>query len=282
MRWGLVVAALLSPAAAQSQAALDDSDSSADGWNFSYRIPAGWRVAQVAGPARILGSAESGEAIFVAPGLYRSADEAEADLSAFYSSLELEAFPVEPPSSTTIAGLPATVATYTSQNQSGGTVQGRYVFLRTPYGTGLILLGVTSPERMPRVRAVVEQLAAGVRAGPPAIDRRTMAAMEGTWVHSKTEFSGGTSSQGSTGYDRTETVVFDGQGGYQWESTSMMTISTPGYTADANSTSSDSDQGSYTVIGNSLVLKGTKGQLAFELDFRGDVILANGKAYRRR
>jgi hypothetical protein len=78
---------------------------------------------------------------------------------------------------------------------------------------------------------------------------------------SKTEFSGGTSSQGSTGYDRTETVVFDGQGGCQRRQQHQQR----------------QRPGELHRHRDSLVLKGTKGHLAFELDFRGDLIPANGR-----
>jgi hypothetical protein len=66
-------------------------------------------------------------AIFVAPGLYRSFDEAVADLSAFYQSMNLQASPLEVPTQTTIAGMQAMTATYASQDQSGRTVQGRFI-----------------------------------------------------------------------------------------------------------------------------------------------------------
>ncbi len=279
-RFALVAAGLLFPVAARAQAA-PGSAQTTGAWNFSYDAPSGWQ-AEGAGGARVFRLPDGGGTVFVVPGLFENAAQAEGELSGFFESLNLQAQPIEAPAAATIAGLPATLATYLCQDQSGNTLEGRYVFLLTPHGTGLVIIGLGLPERMTQVRPSVERIAASVRAGPPAVNGQMVAALAGSWVHSKTEFSG-SGQRGSTGYDYTETVVFDGRGAYQWESSSMVSITTaPEFSLDGNSTSSDSDQGTYTVIGNTLVLSGRQGRTAFELDYRGDVILANGKTYHRR
>jgi hypothetical protein len=49
----------------------------------------------------------------------------------------------------------------------------------------------------------------------------------------------------------------------------------------AGGASSSSDQGTYTVIGSTLVVKGQQGQQAFQLQILGDRIVADGRTYLR-
>jgi hypothetical protein len=56
---------------------------------------------------------------------------------------------------------------------------------------------------------------------------------------------------------------------------------TPGYTGGAGGASSDADRGTYTVIGNTLVMKGTKGQFVFDIQIEGNRLTAGGKTYLR-
>jgi hypothetical protein len=82
-----------------------------------------------------------------------------------------------------------------------------------------------------------------------------------------------------------ETVVFDGQGSYRWSSASQVSVTTPGISAgagSANGSTTGGDQGSYTVIGNTLVLKGTKGQLAVDFQLGNGQLIAAGKRYVRQ
>jgi hypothetical protein len=72
-----------------------------------------------------------------------------------------------------------------------------------------------------------------------------------------------------------ETVVFDGRGSYRWQSSSSVSVS------GAGRATSDADQGTYTVIGNTLVTKGTKGQLAVDIQIQGNRLVAGGKTFLR-
>jgi hypothetical protein len=49
----------------------------------------------------------------------------------------------------------------------------------------------------------------------------------------------------------------------------------------AGSACSDSDQGTYTVIDRTLVLRGTKGQFAVDIQLQRDRLVAGGKTYLR-
>ena len=78
-------------------------------------------------------------------------------------------------------------------------------------------------------------------------------------------------------------MFFDGRGGYRWSSaTQFMVI--PGGSAGgmAGSATSDGDQGRCTVTGNTLVFKGSKGQLAVDFQLGNGELLAAGKRYLRQ
>lgn len=282
---GLLALAAAIPQAANAQISSGPAGSGAgtsSAWNISYKVPPQWQVAQRLGRLETLTSNTAAGAIFVAPGLYRSFDEALADLSAFYQSMNLQAYPVEQPTQSTIAGMQAMTATYASQDQSGHTVQGRLIALLTPHGTGFNMLAMTTPEQMSGLRAVLEQVAASVKAGPPDVNQQAMAALAGTWILYAGNYEGGTKVGGTTSHSHEETVVFDGRGSFQYQSTSTVMVVTPGYTGGGDGASQTSDAGSYTIIGNTLVFKSSKGQIAVDFQLQGGQLVAGGKTYLRQ
>jgi hypothetical protein len=206
--------------------------------------------------------------------MYRNANESIADLSLFYQMMNLQAHPVEAPQNTTIADLQAVVATYVSMDQTGRPVQGRFISLLTPYGTGLNLLAMTTPEQMPKLRATLDRLAASVKAKAPSINQHAVAALAGTWMYYSGSAGAGSSVTGGS-HSHEETVVVDGRGSYRWQSSSSVSVS------GAGRATSDADQGTYTVIGNTLVTKGTKGQLAVDIQIQGNRLVAGGKTFLR-
>ncbi len=282
---GLLALAAAIPQAANAQISSGPPGSGAGtsaAWNISYKVPPQWQVTQRLGRLEMLASNTAAGAIFVAPGLYHSFDEAMADLSAFYQSMNLQAYPVEQPTQTTIAGMQAMTATYASQDQSGRTVQGRFIALLTPHGTGFNMLALTTPEQMSGLRSVLEQVAASVKAGPPEVNQQAMAALAGTWILYAGNYEGGTRVGGTTSHSHEETVVFDGRGNFQYQSTSTVMVVTPGYTGGGDGASQTSDAGSYTVIGNTLVFKSSKGQIAVDFQLQGGQLVAGGKTYLRQ
>jgi hypothetical protein len=251
------------------------------GWNVEYTLPQGWAVAQRVGRLQTLASNTEAGPIFLAPGMYRNANEAIAALSQFYQLLNLQGYPVEPPQSTTIAGLQAIAATYVSTDQTGRTVQGRFISLLTPHGTGLNMLAMTTADHMPKLRATLERLAASVKAEPPAVNQQVVAALAGTWVLYAGAYGGGSSVTGSSSHSHEESVIFDGRGNYRWQSSSSVSVTTPGYSGGAGRATSDADQGTYTVIDSTLVMKGTKGQFTIDFQIQGNKLVAGGKTYLR-
>ena len=270
-----IMSAPATPSAANANALAD--------WNVSYALPSGWRVGRTIGRLQMIVSNTDAGMIFLAPGMYASPQEAIADLSVFYQQMQMQAYPVEQPAMGTIAGLRAVTATYASADQMGRMVQGRYIALLTPHGTGVNLLAMTTPDKMPALRATLDQLAATVKAGAPSVNRQAVAALAGQWILYNGQSTPGTSVSSGSSNSHEETVVFDGRGSYRWSSNTQVMVSASGsYGGLAGSATSDGDQGTYTVIGNTLVFKGTKGQLAVDFQLANGQLLAAGKRYLRQ
>ena len=188
------------------------SSSALADWNITYRLPANWRVGQTIGRLQMIVSNTDAGMIFLAPGMYATPQEAIGDLSVFYQQMQMQAYPIEQPAMGTIAGLRSITAMYASADQTGRMVQGRYVALLTPHGTGVNLLAMTTQDKMPTLRATLDQLAATVKAGPPSVNRPAIGALAGQWVLWDGKGDRVTTSTGGSSRSYEETVVFDGQG----------------------------------------------------------------------
>ncbi|MGZ7065571.1 MAG: hypothetical protein ACXVI6_04370 [Candidatus Aminicenantales bacterium] len=258
-----------------------DSQGVFSGWNITYTLPPGWQVAQRLGRTQILSSQTEAGVIFLGAGAYRNAQEAIADLSLAYQKMNLRATPVEQPQQTTISGLQAVVATYVSQDQSGRNVQGRFISVFTRHGTGLNMLAMTTPEQMPKLKATLERLAGTVQASPPAVNNQAVAALAGNWIFYSGSAGGGSRVTGGTSNSYEETLVLDGRGNFRWQSSASVSADASGYSGSAGQATSNADQGTYTVIGTSLVFRGTKGQLIVDFELQGNRLVVGGKAYGR-
>lgn len=277
----LALTALPFGLAAQISSVGQAASPSFPGWNIEYAIPTGWQVGQVLGRVQMLASTSEAGAIFVAPGLYASFQEVVADLSTFYQSLGLVAYPLEQPAEGTVAGLRAMTATYASQDQMGQMVHGRVVAVLTPHGTGFVVLGMTTPQQMPALRATVDRLMESVKARPPEVNQAAMAALAGRWMYYAGKAEGVTSVTGGSSRSHEEFVTFDGQGRWEWQSSTSVSVTVPG-SAGAGQAQSNADQGTYTVIGTTLVMKGTQGQQTFEIQILPDRLIADGRVYLKQ
>jgi hypothetical protein len=92
---------------------------------------------------------------------------------------------------------------------------------------------------------------------------------------------GSTMASGGSSATHEEFVEFDGVGRFSYQSSSSVSVTTPGYTGSAGRAESNGDDGTYTVIGNTLVTRGRQGQASFDLQIQGDRILADGKTWVR-
>ena len=251
------------------------------GWNIEYTMPHGWRPGQDLGRVKTLVSNSEAGGIFLAPGLYSNFNEIIADITRFYQAMGLVAQPVEQPTQTTIAGLQAMTSLYVSQDRMGQMVQSRIVAMLTPHGTGFVVLGMTTPQQMSQLRQRVDQLAASVRAQPPVVNQEAVVALRGRWMFYEGRTGGVTRPSGGSARSVEEYVTFDSQGQFQWQSSASVSATGSLGGGTAGAASSNSDRGTYTVIGNTLVIKGQQGQQAFQLQILGDRIISDGRTYLR-
>lgn len=276
-----IVAAILATAmvpVAEAQV----SGGSLAGWNMSYTVPGGWQVQRQLGRVQVLGSMNEAGALYVAPGLYGNFQEVQADIAALYATMGVAASPVEPATTTTLGGKQAMAATYASYDQMGQVVHHRIVAVLSPHGTGLVVVGMTTPQMMGRLRQTVESLAASLRvSGPPQVNQQLVQALRGRWMFYEGRANPTTRAMGGSSRSYEEWVEFDGQGTYAWQSSASVSVTTPGYSGGAGGANATNDRGTYTVIGTTLVVRGQRGQQAFDIQVQGNRLVAGGRTFVR-
>jgi hypothetical protein len=129
---------------------------------------------------------------------------------------------------------------------------------------------------MPQLRQMVDQLAASLQAQPPQTNQQLVAALAGKWMYYAGKASGATSVTGGSSRSHEEYVSFDGVGRFAWTSSSSVNVMVPGG-AGVGGASAGNDQGTYTVIGTTLVITEQQGQLLFDLQVLADRIIADGR-----
>jgi hypothetical protein len=133
-----------------------------------------------------------------------------------------------------------------------------------------------------QVGTAVDQIAQSVAVGgAPQPNPQAIAALRGRWMLYSGAASGVTSATGGSSRSYEETVEFDGAGRFAWQSSASVSVTTPGLAGSAGGANASSDQGTYTVIGSTLVVRGQQGQAAFEIQVLADRIIADGKTYLR-
>jgi hypothetical protein len=251
-------------------------------WSISYELPAGWQVAQRMGRVHGLTTGSQDGVIYVAPGVYQNFNEVAVDLGKGFQALGITGMPMGQPTSSTLRGMQAMTANYTGQTQQGMPLQARVTALLTPHGTGLVVTGIASAQRMADVGTAVDQIAQSIDAsGPPRTNAQAVAALRGRWMFYAGKAEGVTSVTGGSSRSYEEFVEFDGQGRFSWQSSGSVSVTAPGTAGSAGGAQASSDDGSYTVIGSTLVLRGRQGQSAFDVQILPDRIVADGRTYVR-
>jgi hypothetical protein len=285
MRFTRTVALLAPVALGQLPAALSAQPGgrqAIEGWNLSYELPAGWQVAQRTGRLHGLTSGTQGAVVYVAAGMYQSFNDVAVDLNKAFQTLGVSGYPMGQPTSSTIRGMPAMTADYVGQTQAGMPLQARVTAVLTPHGTGLVVSGIGSAQVMTQLATAVGEVAGSLEAaGPPRPNPQAVAALQGRWMLYAGRADGVTGATGGASRSYEETVEFDGQGRFAWQSSASVSVTTPGMTGSAGGAQASGDEGTYTVIGSTLVVRGRQGQAAFEVQILGDRIIADGRTYVR-
>lgn len=254
-----------------------------ESWNLAYTLPAGWQMGQQTGRVHALsfGGAQ-GAAIYVGPGMYQTFNDVGTDLNKGFVALGLTGMPTGQPVASTIGGMQAMTADYVGQNQMGVQLQAHAVAVLTPHGTGLIVLGLALPAQIAQVVTAVDQIARSLTVrGPPQTNQQAVAGLRGRWMYYAGKADGTTSASGGSSRSHEEFVEFDGASRFSYQSSSSVMVTTPGLTGSAGGAQSNNDDGSYTVVGTTLVLRGRQGYMSFELQLLPDRVIADGRTYLR-
>lgn len=254
-------------------------------WNIRYRRPTGWNVAKQFGHLDLLGSNTDAGGIFISPGLFDSPESAVAELSAILSALGMTGTPVEAPAAAKVGSFEATRAVYDLRDGNGQTNRARFWTLYSGRGTGLLILGMTTPEHYSAMQSRTDGLAASAVLRDPALHPERAAMLVGTWSFSNTTFSPDIANSGSSGAGYEETIVFAADGTFSASSSSYVTGSSGalhGGTTNASSTREGGDNGVYTVLGDQLVLRSAKtGTQMLPFSQSSGQLVINGRTYVR-
>lgn len=251
-------------------------------WGIEYDMPPDWYVAQTAGRMHVLSSRSETGSIFIAPGLYEDLDDVLLDLDAFAQMANLIGEPVEGPTEAIIAGYPGVFAAYDGNSRSGDPVRARLAAVFTEYGTGVVVLGLTTPDWYPVLRETIDRIAMSVAARPPEIDQQVVEALAGTWANYRTGKPPSDDVPGERPPGIDDLFEFDGIETFVWKSAIYLAAEARGRIDDPSLAGQESDHGRYTVIGRRLIFKGQSGQRSVALELQGDRLRVGERTYFRK
>lgn len=282
MRRTLLALALLAAPVAVSSAQAPRFDA----WKVSYAIPDGWRLTAQQGRVHSLGTGNNDAVLYVAPGPYLSFEEVATELPKAFTALGLQGMPNGQPLSGMHGGMRSMSLTYVGRDATGTPLEVKVIAVLTTHGTGVVALGIARMGMMARLAPAMDQAMNGVGAsGAPVPDAQAIAALRGKWMYFSGGSSGGSRITGSAIRSYEERVEFDGAGRYAWSSSASVSVTTAetgvGGGSSAGGANAGSDQGTYTIIGSTLVLQGRAGRTIVDVQILADRIIADGKTYFR-
>jgi len=248
------------------------------GWNASFVVPPGWRVLQNSGRAAALGDVTESSAVFVAASFLATTADAADELRAVFEDLHYDATPVQALTDTTIAGRRALVAHYRGASQAG-PVEARAAVVFTTHGTGVTVLGLAGGDRSGAVAALVARVAASVDAAAPVTNTAWITGLAGQWQHIPPASAARDSGAAGTAVVE-ESFQFDGRERFAWHSRTVVTVRGAGtgpFTA-----AGASDSGGYSVVGNTLVLRGQARRRVLDIGLNGEQLSIGGRVFRRK
>jgi hypothetical protein len=154
----------------------------------------------------------------------------------------------------------AMTADYMGQDRSGMPIQSRVIAVLSSQGSGVVVLGFARAGGATALAPALDAVVQGLEVtGPPVVNQQAVAALRGKWMAYSGRADGGSSVLGSTARSAEETVEFDGRDRFAYASSATVSVSTPGMGGMAGGASAANDQGTYTVIGTTLVVRGQRG-----------------------
>jgi hypothetical protein len=248
------------------------------GWNVTFGVPAGWRVVRNSGRAAALVDTLEASAVFVTASYLATGSEAAAELRAMFADMHYEATAVGAPRDTMISGSRAQLAHFQGSGRAG-LVETRVAVLFTPHGTGVTVFGLAPAGGAAALAGIVLRIAASIEAAAPAINAAWLSALVGHWTYIPPPGAAHDSSAaGKAAID--EWLEFDGRQQFTWSSRTVVTVSVPG--ASPLVAEADRDSGTFTVVGNTLVLRGQSRRRVLDVQLAGDRLSIGGRSYRRK
>lgn len=246
------------------------------GWNASFAVPSGWKVAGVSGRAVALTDSTDSGALFITAAYLTNAADAQAELDALFADLHYAPTVTAAPADTVIGAHRAIVASYSGAGRDGPIVS-RAAIVFSDYGTGITVLGLARAARQTAVVTAVAQLAASVQADMPATNVALVAALRGHWDYAPPPAAAQDSTAAGTATVH-EWLEFDGRDRFTQQSRTIVAIRG----GNPITAESDDDTGTYTAVGNTLILRGKGKPRAIDARLAGDTLSLGGRAYRRQ
>jgi hypothetical protein len=247
---------------------LQDGPEHLAGWNASFAIPSGWHVVQRSARAVALSDSLESGILLVTAAFISTAGGAQEELRVLFQDLHYRPDSSAAPRDTTVAGGSGLVANYTGTG-GHGPVAARALVAFTRFGTGVVILGMASPEHLERVTAAVQQAGASISAAAPETNATWIGALSGHW-----DLVPHAASQASF----EEWFEFDGRSRFTWRSRIVVKL------GDAAPIEAEqrADSGTYTVVGRSLILRGRDLARSLDMELEGATLRLSGRPFRRK
>ncbi|MEZ4416121.1 MAG: hypothetical protein R3E10_10200 [Gemmatimonadota bacterium] len=256
------------------------------GWNVRYPIPEGWSLVRAEGRVRVFQNPAGTATLFAAPGVSATPAEIQNDLIALGSALGLQGQPTTDLHPTSVSGRSAIVGEYDLFSPSTGQrALGRSVTVLSEHGTSLGMVLLAQSDQFASLKAELDHLVGAVRIEAPTTNQAAVAALAGRWTYYSGSSSPSIANSGSYARSYEETVSFDGRGSFEFTSSSYVgassSRSSEGSYSTASSLGGGDARGTYTVIGNAIVVTSEQGRAVYDYTLQGGGLIAGGKTYIR-
>jgi hypothetical protein len=246
------------------------------GWNTSFAVPSGWRVLRVSGRAVALTDSLETSALFVTVAYAPTAADAQVELNTMFADLHYTPTSTAAPRDTTLGTHPALIAAYTGAGRAG-PIDSRAAVVFSRYGTSVTVLGLATPARSAALAAAVLNVAVSVEPGLPATNVAWIAALAGHWDYVPPPSAARDSSPAGK-VTVTESLVFDGHERFTRQARTIVEVRG----ANPMTAESQADSGTYTVVGSTLILRGTAQPYPVDIRLAGDTLDFAGRPFRRK
>jgi FlaG/FlaF family flagellin (archaellin) len=239
-------------------------------WGFSYETPAQWRGTE-RGLYTVLESETRAGEIVVGRWAFTTPEEASSAVTAQWRDGGIRNTRiVEAPAQKTVAGLRAVEAVYAFADDANVEQRIRFVTLFTEWGTSLAIWGRAPAAQFDDVKTTVDALAATTKAAPPVPNKILMKELAGRWRHEASEAASST-------YTFYENGTFSAA-----HETSAKPSDTYGHATTAGTDAlGPLDEGTFTIIGSSLVLSGKAKKEIWTITRSGSGFSIGGWEYKR-